>query len=79
MNALLQRIRAAGMNAWLRFVRILNWVAVSSAGAVLVVNATYPQVVASIIGGLPVAAKIIGMALWGLLVDRALHSAGKAK
>lgn len=79
MNAVLERVRAIGARAWLRFVQALNLIAVSLLGGVVVVNQAYPGVIAGAVQKLP---PIVGIPLiigFGILVHYALRRAKLAE
>lgn len=75
MRLLLEKIHEIGTQAWVRFVQALNWIAVSIAGSVVVVNATYPGVIAGAINKLPPALGIPGILIFGVIVHYALRRA----
>jgi hypothetical protein len=75
MQVLLEKVHAIGARAWMRFVQALNWIAVSIAGSLVVVNSTYPGVISSAIGKLPPAVGIPAVVGFGVLVHYALRRA----
>ncbi len=72
---LIERIRAAGAIAWLRFVQALNWIALTFGGLILAVNSMFPRAVEEAVGSLPPAAKFAGLALWAGLVHFSIRRA----
>jgi hypothetical protein len=75
MNKVFQEIHAIGTRAWVRFVQALNWIMVSVAGSLVVVNATYPGVIANAINKLPPALGVPLIVIFGVLVHYALRRA----
>jgi hypothetical protein len=75
VSPLLARLAAIGSMAWLRFVRVLNGLAASLLGAIILLNAAYPQAITQLGGDLPTPVKIGGAVLWFVLVDYALKRA----
>lgn len=78
MNRLLQRISDAGAVAWVRFVQVLNWLALSLAGIAVAFNAMYPQAVAEAAAALPPLGKLAVLGIWAALVHYGLRRAAKA-
>lgn len=75
MAPLLEKIHEIGTRAWVRFVQALNWIAVSIAGSLVVVNATYPGVIAGAINKLPPVLGVPLIVTFGVLVHYALRRA----
>lgn len=78
MNRMIARIRDAGVIAWLRFVQLLNWLALSLAGVVVAIDAMYHNEVSKALDSLPPIAKLAALGAWALLVHYGLRSAKKA-
>jgi hypothetical protein len=68
-------LRSIGAAAWLRLVRSLNGIAAVFFGAILLLNAAYPQAITQLGDDLPSWAKIAGGVVWFMLIDYALKRA----
>lgn len=77
MNRILQRIGDAGAVAWVRFVQVLNWLALTLAGLAVAFNAMYPQAVSEAAAALPPIGKLAVLAIWAGLVHFGLRRAAK--
>lgn len=71
----LSALRSGVSAAWLTVLRSLNGLAATLFGAVLLLNAAYPQAITQLGDDLPGWAKIAGGVLWFMLVDYALKRA----
>lgn len=78
MNAILDRIRAAGIAAWLKFVQWLNGISIALLGGALIVHQSYPQLLGDLLGPIPLPAKAGLLFLFGVVVHKALAQAKKA-
>jgi uncharacterized membrane protein YhaH (DUF805 family) len=75
MSPIFDRLHDIGTRAWLRFVQILNWVALSAAVVIVAVNAMYPKAVEDVASALPPVAKFAALAAWAALVHYAIRRA----
>lgn len=78
MNRVLERIREISLLAWVRFVQVLNAVAMTIAGSIVAIDAMYHNEISAAIGQLPPLLKILGLGVFGLLVHYGLRRAKKA-
>lgn len=78
MNALLEKIREAGTQAWLRFVQQLNAILMALLGGALVVHQSYPTLLGDLLGPIPVPLKAAALFAFGAIVHIALRRAKQA-
>jgi hypothetical protein len=76
--AFLARLRTNCTVSWVRLVQALNWLALSLAGLVSVIDAMYHNEVSAAFGHLPPIAKLAALGVWAALVHYGLRRAAKA-
>lgn len=81
MNAALDKIRNAGAHVWLRFLTVLNSIAIALLSGVSLLNASYPQLMTQFLGfdiirNHPLAA-LAAAVIWCTLVQLAINAAHK--
>jgi hypothetical protein len=69
---------AVARRGWFRLLKAINGIAITLGGIVIWVHASYPQIEAQLLGGLPAKLQFLALGGFGVLVHAVTSQASKA-